>query len=128
MGHPRRYCDSGGPSAPDRGAATGDSQTHPLASTLNQDADEELTSARRGWESRLVGLWQSLRASDRRIMDSRFGWLLPGGAALKLGQRAGRQGTRRDRFWLLLTGHPLDWWNYNVGRERGEAQRPSTDE
>jgi len=61
-------------------------------------------------------------------MDSSLGWLLPGGAALKLGERAGRRGRRGDRFWLHLTGHPFDWWNYNVGRERGEAQRSANDE
>jgi hypothetical protein len=54
-------------------------------------------------------------------MDSRVGWFLPGGVAYKLGQRAGSRGRRRDGLLLLLSGRWLDWWNYNVGRERGES-------
>jgi hypothetical protein len=54
-------------------------------------------------------------------MESRAGWLLPGGAAYKIGQRAGRRGSRRRQSWLFFTGDWLNWWNYNVGRDRGEV-------
>lgn len=72
--------------------------------------------------------YERLRRSDERIMESRAGWLLPGGAAYKLGQRAGRRGSRRDRFWLFLAGDWLNWWNYNVGRDRGERKRQRDDQ
>ncbi len=55
-------------------------------------------------------------------MDSRAGWLLPGGSAYKVGRYAGRRGSRHTAFWLLLTGNWLDWWNYNAGRERAATE------
>jgi hypothetical protein len=52
-----------------------------------------------------VGVWERLRRSDERITDSPAGWLLPGGAAYKLGRRSGREGTDpRWRRWPFVAG------------------------
>jgi hypothetical protein len=77
---------------------------------------------------RLRRSYERLRQSDERIINSRIGWLLPGGAAFKLGQRAGRRGSQRSHWWLLLTGDWLNWWNYNVGRDRAAAEQPAREE
>lgn len=68
-----------------------------------------------------MGIYQRLRRSDERIMESRIGWLLPGGAAYKLGQRDTR-GDGRARLWPYLGGW-LNGWNYNVGRERARRRQ-----
>lgn len=70
-----------------------------------------------------MNLWRRLRGTDQRIMDSRAGWVLPGGAAYKAGRFAGRRGSRQGALWLLLSGNWLDWWNYNAGREQAAVER-----
>jgi hypothetical protein len=52
-------------------------------------------------------------------MDSKLGWLLPGGFEYKLGQR---DRSENERWWVYLLG-PLRGWNYNAGRERAARDR-----
>jgi hypothetical protein len=70
---------------------------------------------------RMRSFFERLRRSDERILESPAGWLLPGGWAYKLGRR-NYEGTPRWRVWPL-GGGLLDWWNYNVGRERARRER-----
>jgi hypothetical protein len=56
-------------------------------------------------------------------MDSRVGWLLPGGIAYKVGQRDPKRG---ERLVPYLFG-ALDGWNYNAGRERAVLGRHRAD-
>jgi hypothetical protein len=63
--------------------------------------------------------WDRLRALDQRLMDSKLGWLLPGGFEYKLGQR---DRSENERWWVYLLG-PLRGWNYNAGRERAARDR-----
>jgi hypothetical protein len=61
-------------------------------------------------------------------MDSPLGWLLPGGAAYKLGRRSARRGGDSSwRKWPFLAGL-LDGWNYNVGRERARREQGLEDD
>jgi hypothetical protein len=69
-----------------------------------------------------MSVWQRLRRSDERIMDSPVGWLLPGGAAYKLGRRSATRGDKTLHLWPFAAGL-LDGWNYNVGRERARRKQ-----
>ena len=55
-------------------------------------------------------------------MDSPVGWILPGGAAYKLGRRSAKHGKKTWHKLPFLAGL-LDGWNYNVGRERARREQ-----
>lgn len=68
------------------------------------------------------------RRSDERIMRSWFGWLLPGGAATKLGRRDRSPKTRLSAY---VIGGPVQGWLYNLARQANadadaEAARENT--
>lgn len=69
-----------------------------------------------------MSVWQRLRKSDERIMDSPVGWILPGGAAYKLGRRSAKHGKKTWHKLPFVAGL-LDGWNYNVGRERARREQ-----
>lgn len=59
-----------------------------------------------------VWLRAPLRRLDDRALASKFGWLLPGGVAYKLGRRDRREG---ERWSAYLLGGGFGWL-YNAGR------------
>lgn len=74
-----------------------------------------------------MGLLRWLRRLDDRALNSRLGWLLPGGLGIfyKLGRR---DRSPRERLWPYLLD-PLCGWLYNSGREdalRQAARREKT--
>ncbi len=57
-----------------------------------------------------------------RLWESRWGWILPFGAAWKLGRRHGANPPAKSSLWVLLV---WDVWSeriYNRGRERTIAE------